>query len=440
MNKRVNILLQVFVCVTFLIALATGTSAQTIDQISYYQDPATEGKWTVEGQFDKPVTQLHLKTHILKLETAEKQPRWKDSDGVEAPLTFFPDLAKVNSVFVYVPELAPGMYILIVVTEEKDEDGKITTVPMTKSFKVLSKDEQAAPTTGPAPMVPQPVQEVAPPTRKLAEAKGKADAEFYFAGEILTANGAKPHYTVDVKIEPEISGIAPDWKRRADWKIYPAYFYAKYSTNPSADPDSFTFGSRAEWRNTFEKTSFVYDKLEIDAIAINFGGKMESTKNFKNTNVVGETKLTFNFNTWHPIKDKPGTSFYFNPYVGVEAGSNIQHEVAKAANQGLFRPVAGINALFYTRLPNAAPERNFAWETNYVIRWPLMSEVEYNGDGVLTNFGRRPKDHFETKLIFNLSPYLSPYIGFEWGRLPPNYKLVDQVTKIGFVYKFSFSK
>jgi len=67
---------------------------------------------------------------------------------------------------------------------------------------------------------------------------------------------------------------------------------------------------------------------------------------------------------------------------------------------------------------------------------------EVNDDKTLslTQFGRTPRDWIEAKIDFGINKFFAPYIGYEWGQVPPSYKLIDHRVKIGLSYKFSLSK
>ncbi|MET0753013.1 MAG: hypothetical protein ABWZ66_06555 [Pyrinomonadaceae bacterium] len=84
--------------------------------------------------------------------------------------------------------------------------------------------------------------------------------------------------------------------------------------------------------------------------------------------------------------------------------------------------------------------QGIVWENSYIRRWLLTDELGYetNDDDelVLTRFGKSPRDYVQSKVEFTINKFLNPYISYEWGVIPPSYKLVDHRFRVGFVYKF----
>ena len=50
-------------------------------------------------------------------------------------------------------------------------------------------------------------------------------------------------------------------------------------------------------------------------------------------------------------------------------------------------------------------------------------------------FGKRPRQWGEASLNYNFSELFGLFAGYQYGELPPNYKLVDHAFKFGVKFK-----
>jgi hypothetical protein len=50
--------------------------------------------------------------------------------------------------------------------------------------------------------------------------------------------------------------------------------------------------------------------------------------------------------------------------------------------------------------------------------------------------GRGPRDYVKATMEFDFSDFTGATINYEYGRLPPNFELVDSKYSLGLVYKF----
>src|SRR6185503_7214721 len=99
----------------------------------------------------------------------------------------------------------------------------------------------------------------------------------------------------------------------------------------------------------------------------------------------------------------------------------------------------GANLTISVPISNFNLLKGIDFTSSYIRRWPLTHELSIkDADGgtfSLLTFGRGPKDYSDSKLTFKVNDFFGPYIGYEWGRLPPNYELVDHKWTFGVLFK-----
>src|SRR5205085_11664378 len=167
-------------------------------------------------------------------------------------------------------------------------------------------------------------------------------------------------------------------------------------------------------------------------------GKVEATHDFKNANAIWEFRLL------RPIPPFGGENayIYFEPFIGTELGGNIVSPVKAAENRFIARGLFGTTLNAAVVLGADAPIQKVGFEASYVRRLLLRDEVSFKADdkGVFTPLpiGTSPRDYVSTKLNFVLSPFLGTYIGYEWGQLPPSYKLVNHKLKVGLSFGYKY--
>ena len=132
---------------------------------------------------------------------------------------------------------------------------------------------------------------------------------------------------------------------------------------------------------------------------------------------------------------------FFRPFIGLEFGKNLRSPLVAAEGNFVFRPLAGAKLRFNYPL-NEDEEREINWETTYTRRWLLRNELGFrtNDDNelVLTEFGKSPRDYVQSKFSYGLAKFFDVFIAYDWGQVPPSYKLVDHRFRVGFAYKFKW--
>jgi hypothetical protein len=93
---------------------------------------------------------------------------------------------------------------------------------------------------------------------------------------------------------------------------------------------------------------------------------------------------------------------------------------------------------------NQAGLQDISFEGLYIRRWLLRREVgfEEGEDGLVQSrpIGKGPRDYLATKLSVNFSKSFGASVSYEYGRLPPSFKLVDHKVSIGLTYKVKLDR
>lgn len=259
---------------------------------------------------------------------------------------------------------------------------------------------------------------------KKAPAKDVDDSNLFISGEIHGAHKEKTRYSTEISLSPGEIKVAKNTF------ITPIFFKLNASTDPDADPDSMEFGLTYRRR-------FLDPKPFPDA---NFTttAKIESERDFGNTNFISDTRLTL-FPKAFPKGPQEKLKIFFRPFFGLETGKNLRSPLAAAEGDFIFRPLAG--ARLRVNYPvSKDEEREINWETAYTRRWLLSKELGFrtNDDDelVLTEYGRSPRDYVQSKFSYGLAKFLDVFIAYEWGQTPPSYKFLDHTFRAGFTYKF----
>jgi hypothetical protein len=323
----------------------------------------------------------------------------------------------------YLTDLAmekSGKYLLIMTVKVKDKDGNVTGFSTTHEVKLDEASIRSADSEPPK----------SPPNSVLKVVKSgpKDKSDFYFAGEIVRTSGTKATYSADIKIEPKFG--------RGKW-TYSPFFNLLANTDAEADPDSMNLGFKAT--RSFPFHGRAISATGFRSIYLSLGGKIEAERDFDNANAIFDPRVTFRAT---PIAFHDKAILYLKPFIGTELGKNLKSPLAEAEHKPIARGLAGLDLIF--DFPIEKPIDDIVISGSWTRRWLMKRELgfEVNDDKTLslTQFGRTPRDWIEAKIDFGINKFFAPYIGYEWGQVPPSYKLIDHRVKIGLSYKFSLSK
>jgi len=266
--------------------------------------------------------------------------------------------------------------------------------------------------------------------RDKAAAKSSEDADIYVSGELNGAHKKRTSFTTEIKLQ-KYKAITPSW-------AYTPFFKLNASTDPDADPDKMEAGL---------KTRYIIG----NAAYFNNDIKLESERDFDNTNFIYDTRLTFLPPAFPKGFKKLGENsklttnnykVFVNPFIGGEFGKNLRSPLQAAEGDGIARLLAGVDLriAIFIKKNEKAPDIN--WTTSYARRWLLTDELSFKADDdgnlQLRTFGKSPRDYVLSKFSYKLTKFFDVFTAYEWGQVPPSYKLVDHRFRVGFAYKYKF--
>lgn len=264
----------------------------------------------------------------------------------------------------------------------------------------------------------------------FSSSKSRDDSDVYGSYDLTGARGSATTGTGDVKIAVPFFGNF--WNRTSKFSPFADI---KASSNEKADADSLKFG--LEWILPVTGGEDPNATFPFTIVHWVNTGKIEAPKNFNNINAVWENRWLF------PSAQIPGNTkrfrMFIDPFVGSELGKNLKSPLAEAEHKGIFRLYAGANLTINIPIKSLSLLKGFDFTSSYIRRWPLMRELSVDepdgGNATLLTFGKGPKDYSDSKFTVKINDYFGPFVGYTWGRLPPNYKLVDSKWTVGFLFK-----
>lgn len=259
---------------------------------------------------------------------------------------------------------------------------------------------------------------------------GRDDANVYISGTLTTASGSDLQGTLDTKLRRSVfqTNTLQDSLPNVISDVG-LVFDLKASGDPKADPDSMNFG--VEWEMDLRKAN---DKGPLNYLFHYLYPKIESERDFGNTNLLLDQTLKFGLKRPAPKPWAPVIS----PFIGQELGKNLQSPVDAAEGSGIYRLKAGtLFNLFFE--PALSGLNRIEIDAEYTRRWPLRRELRFQEDKdknlTLLEITKRPRDYVRANINFMFREDFGGTIGYEYGELPPSFKLVDHKLKIGLVYK-----
>ena len=254
------------------------------------------------------------------------------------------------------------------------------------------------------------------------KAEDRNDSNFYLSGSIEGAKGGKAQYSADIKIE--IPYVLSD---SGNFDVRP-YFNLKTSTAEDADPDSMNFGGKFAV-NFFNRTSGPVRYLLFTPAA-----GFEADTSFENVNLLTSQVLTFGI---------PGNKHTFKkrvrilPFIGYEVGRNVKSPVKEGEDRTISRGLVG--ATFYAAY-DRTEDSGISFQLDYIRRFLLAREISFEKDDndkfVPLAVGKGPRDYLKATAEYSFSKFAGLALSYEYGRLPPNFELVNHKYSLGLVVKF----
>lgn len=399
-----NIIDRTAFIMAFLTLVSVECMAQAIGHAEAVRPDNDNGQWTISIDFNPVPTRKIKQFYILTVDGLRVQQinltsiRWDENQIIYTGNTENPLEVAVDS---KTEKLRLAKPYEVRVTVENNEAGK---EDLYLRAEVILNDPQTT------------LNEA-----QKATAKSVDDADIYVSGELNGAHKQKTSFATRIKLQKYMYFNRTD----ASWRHAP-FFKLNASTDPDADPDSMEIGWGVQYLANFG--------------AFDHKIKLESERDFGNTNLIYDTRFTF-----LPVaRPKGNTNFkiFPNPFIGGEFGKNIRSPLKAAEGDGVARLLAGADLRFAFYLKEDSEEPEINWTTSYVRRWLLTDELSFEADKdgklQLRQFGTNPRDYFSSKLSYRFTKFAEVFTEYEWGQVPPSYKLVDHRFRLGFAYKYKF--
>jgi hypothetical protein len=255
-----------------------------------------------------------------------------------------------------------------------------------------------------------------------SKSQGRDDSNVYLQGGIEGARGSKTQFSSDIKID-----IPYELHTSRGTAIGP-YFNLKASTASGADANSLSTGAKLSTIVGRWNSGFVRNLIWSPNIGI------EADRRFKNVNGVVGNNLYF---VTAGNKETFKRQIYFQPFIGYEIGRNFNSPVAGAEGRGISRLSTG-GSLYYTMFLQG--DRAVSLQVDYIRRFLLRREVSFTEDDdkklVLLNVGRGPRDYVKATFQYDFAKFTALTLSYDYGRLPPNFELVNHKFSLGLLLKF----
>jgi hypothetical protein len=274
----------------------------------------------------------------------------------------------------------------------------------------------------------------------LEEVKKREDADIYVEGIAEGAKKAKTAFTVDASVSKKFlfNSTEPEYF----WK---PFFNIKASTSEKADPNSLNFGVN------FENPTGLISKniFRVNRIYFTEAAKFEADRDFKSVNFVGDFRMKIDsklLNTKHYRQLAKFIPVAVIPFIGMEIGKNLKSPVDEIKGKLIARPLFGANlyAVFYQFNEESGYKKTLTFEMLYERRLLLKKEIALDTDDDGSFIGvpltRTPRDYVKSSLTFDFAKNFGFKLNYEYGSLPPLFKLVDNKFSVGLVFKGIFSR
>jgi hypothetical protein len=254
--------------------------------------------------------------------------------------------------------------------------------------------------------------------KTFTSANDKDDADIYVFGSATGAHKSKPIYSIDAKLGYYF------WDFKRHGRLGPKFTFTS-DEGSDVDPDSITL--KLAYENIFVLSPARYLFLNVDAA----GGEFDKE---------GDTR---NFISGVNVKFVPRSVFLSETNIaavdftaGVEGGHNFKNVVDEDGSGGILRLNLGLGAHFVALAPWKFKRINI--NGDYLVRLPQRREIfiEKIGDDDVFTTTKRARHLVNADVDFMFSDGLGLTIKYEYGSLPPSFKLVDHKVSVGFTVKF----
>lgn len=300
------------------------------------------------------------------------------------------------------------------------------------------------------------------------KASNRADANVYIAGMISGTRGGKTNSSIDLKAEYP-------FRPSGSWYLAPFVSFKASTSDPNADLNSLVFGLRTDFTRAFalsddgpadtgSRQAEVRGPRSPDAppdqwflrradgrraslepvapqrnrpfVGYDVGNafQLEVDRDFRQVNFIHQLKFTLVSRVWQA----GALSIYVRPYVGNEIGRSLLSVMDGAAGRLIDRPLAGITVS--ANIPfEASSIEGLSFDSTYVNRWPLRSEVSQKIDATKARIpfelGTSPKPYWQSQFQVRFSKLFALTVTYENGQLPPLFQKVEHKASLGFTFQ-----
>jgi len=247
-------------------------------------------------------------------------------------------------------------------------------------------------------------------------ANDKDNSDIYLFGSATGAHKSKPIYSLDVK-------LGYFWELKRHGRLGPKFTFTS-DEGSDVDPDSITL--KLAYENIFVLGPSKYLFVNIDPV----GG--EFNKDGDTRNLISSFRLKYvPRSVFLNETNIAAVDFTF----GLEGGHNFENAVDEDGAGGILRWNLGVSA-HYVALAPWKFKRVFI-NADYLVRLPQRAEIfiEKIDDNDVFTITKKPRHLVNIGADFMFSDAVGITTKYEFGSLPPSFRLVDHKVSAGFTLK-----
>lgn len=222
------------------------------------------------------------------------------------------------------------------------------------------------------------------------------------------------------------------------YDLTPFFLETEYRINadPTDKKNVLNIGGDFTWtriiRDDGDEDSNVFTR-HVPGFVVSLTPKLETEWGLRSRNIVFAPRITLPINLYQ----SRSATVRIDPFVGYELGVIWASPTAKPGAQ-LARPLFGATAVGNFFRKDDKPL--FAVQLDYIRRILMKPEVAYgpdpnaNDELVPDRASKRPRDDVKAKFTINATKLFSPFIEYEYGRVPPQYNLVKHSFRTGIAF------
>ena len=278
---------------------------------------------------------------------------------------------------------------------------------------------------------------------KLSTAKGKADADLYFAGGLIAAKHSASIAMIDAKVQL-------GWPTKGNVHWFGAYgtYESNTDAKPPADstdvnPDAIGVFYQMDWYRSFDDNPLF---ASMQLVARPLGGEFSSDPRSGNIMAVAEADFASNPFFGH---------FALDPFIGVQVGQNKQkpdelfdQPVDLTGYDKIARLTYGLTASYYNFGPKPTTDNpyrlvaSFSWEA-----WALGTDEPFVRSQQTTGEDGKSKrikvlemkggtrNYMEASVTYNFTKNFGIAIAGKRGSQPPLFQFVDSQASLNLTFK-----